>query len=61
MVMESKTPIEFVYTDIDTELMRYKDVLDEIVPIRIRELRWIKAHADEYGYMRDGNSWKPVP
>jgi hypothetical protein len=56
--MESKTPIiKFVYMDVDAALNTYEGVPDPEVPIRVRELRWIIDHADEYGYKREGNSW----
>ncbi len=55
--MESKVPLEFVYTDIDVELKKNEGKLDENVLIRIRELRWVRDHAGKYGYIRDGNRW----
>ena len=57
ITMEAKNQIDFVFTDVDTLLLEHTGRLDADVPIRVREMRWIRDHAGEFGYKQDGNHW----
>ena len=57
ITMESKNPINYVFTDVDIMLKINKDIPSDKVVIRVREMRWIIEHAAEYGYVKNGNGW----
>ncbi len=61
IAVENKVPIDFKLVDVDAELAKFALRPDAEVPVRVREMRWLVENAEEYGYVKEGNSWLPTP
>ncbi|HKI54993.1 MAG TPA: hypothetical protein VJ987_12775, partial [Anaerolineales bacterium] len=58
LTVEGKvSKIDFVDIDVDATLAEWSLYPDVEVPFRVREMRWLKANGESYGYEQIGNSW----
>ncbi len=56
--LESKiAQIDFVDTDVDRLVQEWGDKPQGQAPLYVRQLLWLKANAEKYGYQQNGNSW----
>jgi hypothetical protein len=56
--MESKIPqIDFVGGNVDQLAQQWNDKPEKSIPIHIRQMLWLKANAEKFGYQQSGNRW----
>jgi len=57
--MESKIPqIDFIGGIVDELLQQWSGKPQSQIPIHIRQILWLSANADNFGYVKSGNGWK---
>lgn len=57
--LESKiSRIDSVDTDLDSLVKEWEEKPQDQAPLHVRQLLWLKANAEKYGYQQTGNSWK---
>jgi hypothetical protein len=58
MELESKIPrIDFVNANVDELVQEWSGKPEEQAPLHVRQMLWLKANAEKYGYQQSGNSW----
>lgn len=56
--VEAKIPqIDFVKANVDVLVQKWSGKPHDQAPIYIRQMLWLKANAENYGYQQSGNSW----
>jgi hypothetical protein len=50
--------IDFVGGDVDQLAKRWSGKPEKSIPMHIRQMLWMKANAEKFGYQQSGNSWK---
>jgi len=59
MELESKiSRIDFVNANVDELAQEWSGKPLDQAPMYVRQLLWLKANAEKYGYQQSGNSWK---
>jgi hypothetical protein len=59
MEVESKiSRIDFVNANVDKLVQEWSGKPEEQAPLHIRQMLWLKANAEKFGYQQSGNSWK---
>jgi len=57
--LESKiSQIDFVDIDVEKLVNEWGDKSQDQAPLHVRQLLWLTANAEKYGYQQSGNSWK---
>jgi hypothetical protein len=57
--MQAKiSQIDFAGGDVDMLTQEWGGMPEESVPVYIRQILWLKANAEKFGYQQNGNSWK---
>jgi hypothetical protein len=57
--VEAKIPrIDFVNANVDELVQEWSGKPEEQAPLHVRQMLWLKANAEKYGYQQNGNSWK---
>jgi hypothetical protein len=57
--MQSKiAQIDFVGGNVDQLEQQWSGKPEKNIPVHIRQMLWLKANAEKFGYQQSGNSWK---
>jgi hypothetical protein len=57
--MESKiSQIDFVNANVERLAQEWRDKPKDQAPVYVKQMLWLKANAEKYGYRQSGNSWK---
>ncbi len=58
MEVESKIPrIDFVHANADELVQEWSGKPEEQAPLHVRQMLWLIANAEKFGYQQSGNSW----
>lgn len=50
--------IEFVNAGVEGLVQEWSNKPKDQVPFHVRQMVWLKANAEKFGYQQDGNRWK---
>jgi hypothetical protein len=57
--MESKiSQIDFVNANVERLAQEWRDKPKDQAPVYVKQMLWLKANAEKYGYRQSGTSWK---
>jgi hypothetical protein len=56
--MQSRIPqIDFVGGNVDQLAQQWSGKSEQSIPVHVRQMLWLKANAEKFGYQQSGNSW----